>query len=83
MDALHKQHLATVPTVLAVIAFNIIMLALVDIPLLSYAIRPESTDAAVQRFNGWLTRHGAQVALIAGAALGIFLIARGTTRLLS
>jgi Sap, sulfolipid-1-addressing protein len=83
MDALHKQHLATVPTVLAVIAFNIIMLALVEIPLLSYAIRPESTDAAVQRFNGWLTRRGAQVALIAGAAIGIFLIARGTTRLLS
>jgi Sap, sulfolipid-1-addressing protein len=82
MDALHKAHLATVPTVLAVLAFNVIMLALVEIPLLSYTIRPESTDAAVERFNSWLSRRGADTALIAGAAIGIFLITRGTIKLL-
>jgi len=83
MDELHKQHLATAATVLAVLAFNMIMLLLLELPLLAYAIRPESTEAGVQRFSSWLSRRGARVALIGGAVIGILLVARGTIRLLS
>jgi hypothetical protein len=83
MDALHKQHVGTVATVLVVLAFNVIMLLLVELPLLAYAIRPGSTDAAVQHFHSWLTRRCGRVALIAGAVIGIFLVTRGTIRLLS
>ncbi len=86
MDAPHKQHIGTFATVLVVLAFNLIMLSPVELPLLAYAIRPGSTDAAVQRFHSWLTRRGGRVALIAGAGIGIFLITlitRGTIRLLS
>jgi hypothetical protein len=81
MDALHKQHIGTVATVLAVLAFNVIMLLLLEIPLLAYAIWPESTEASVQRFRGWLSRRGAEVALIVGTAIGIFLVVRGIIRL--
>lgn len=77
MDLLHKQQLTTSVTVLAVLAFNVIMLALLEIPLLGYTFRPEATEAAVARFSSWLTRRGGQVALIAGAALGLALIVRG------
>jgi hypothetical protein len=83
MDELHKQHLATAATVLAVLAFNMIMLLLLELPLLAYAIRPESTEAGVQRFSSWLSRRGARVALIGGAVIGILLVALGTIRLLS
>jgi len=83
MDALHKQNIGTVATVLAVLAFNVIMLLLLELPLLAYAIWPESTNAAVQRFSDWLTRRGGRVALIGASAIGIFLVARGTIRLLS
>jgi hypothetical protein len=83
MDALHKQHIGTFATVLAVLAFNLIMLLMLELPLLAFAIRPESTEAAVQRFSNWLGRHGGRVALIAGAAISIFLVARGTIRPLS
>jgi len=83
MDALHKQSIGTVATVLTVLAFNVIMLLLLELPLLAYAIRPESTNAAVQRFSDWLTRRGGRVALIGATAIGIFLVARGTIRLLS
>lgn len=51
MDALHKQHIGTIATVLAVLAFNMIMLALLELPFLAYAIRPESTAAGVERFK--------------------------------
>ena len=77
MDLLHKQHLGTAVTVLVVVAFNLVMLVLLELPLLGYATRPEWTAGAVQRFSEWLTRRGGRVALIGGAVAGVLLIARG------
>ena len=83
MDALHKQRIGTVATVLTVLASNMIMLALLELPLLAYAIRPDSTAAGVERFKSWLSRSGGRVALTGGSAIGVFLVARGTIRLLN
>jgi hypothetical protein len=77
MDLLHKQHLSTAVTVLVVLAFNLIMLALLELPLLGYATKPEWTAATVDRFSIWLTRRGGRVGLVVGAGLGVILIARG------
>jgi hypothetical protein len=83
MDELNKQNIGTAATVLAVIAFNAICLILLELPLIGYATRPEWTSAAVTRFSAWLTRSGGRVAVFAGAAMAIILIARGTISLLS
>jgi hypothetical protein len=77
MDLLHKQHIGTAVTVLAVLGFNVVMLMLLELPLLGYATRPEWTAGAVKRFSDGLTRHGGRVALIAGAVVGVLLIGRG------
>jgi hypothetical protein len=77
MDLLHKQHLTTSLTVLAVLAFNVIMLALLEIPLLGYMIKPEATEAAVAGVSGWLARSGGRVLLIVGAGFAVILIVRG------
>lgn len=77
MTLLNKQNSGTTITVVVVLAFNAIMLLLLEVPLLGYTIRPEQTAAAVERFSGWLTRRGARVGLIAGASFGVLLIARG------
>ena len=77
MDLVHKQHLGTAVTVLVVVAFNVVMLMLLELPLLGYATRPEWTAGAVRRFSEWLTRRGGRVALIGGAVVGVLLIARG------
>ena len=77
MTLLHRQQLATSLTVLAVLGFNVVMLTILELPLLGYTIRPQATEAAVARFSSWLTRRGGRVALIAGGALAIALIARG------
>jgi hypothetical protein len=77
MTQLSKQHVSTVETVIAVLAFNVIMLALLELPLLGYATRPRETAAAVQRFSSWLSRRGGRVALIGAAILGVILIGRG------
>ena len=83
MDELSKQHISTVATVLCVIAFNAIMLALLEIPLLGYAFSPQKTDAAVHRFSAWLSRDGARIALVLAVLVGIALLARGVIGLLS
>jgi Sap, sulfolipid-1-addressing protein len=81
MNALHKQHLGTPATVLVVIAFNLIMLILLEVPLLGYAIRPQATAVAVERFSQWLTRRGGRVALIGAGVVGAALILRGLLNL--
>jgi Sap, sulfolipid-1-addressing protein len=83
MDQLSKQNIGTAATVLAVLAFNAISLVLLELPLIGYATRPEWTSATITRFSAWLTRSGGRVALFAGAAIAIILIARGTISLIS
>jgi hypothetical protein len=77
MDLLSKQKISTAETVIAVLAFNVIMLLLLELPLLGYATRPEWTEATVQRFSEWLGRSGGRVALIGAAVIGVLLIGRG------
>jgi hypothetical protein len=77
MDLLSKQNTSTAVTVLIVLAFNVIMLVLLELPLLGYATRPEWTSAAVKRFSNLLTRRGGRAALSAGGIAGVLLIARG------
>jgi len=83
MDALSKQHISTFATVIAVLMFNLIMFLLLEIPLIAYAIKPQSTEAAVQRFSNMLTRNGGRIALIGASAIVVFLLVRGTITLLS
>jgi Sap, sulfolipid-1-addressing protein len=83
MDLLSKQHISTVLTVLAVLAFNAIMLVPLELPLIGYATRPEWTAATVRRFSAWLSRRGGRALLFIAGAMGIILILRGTISLLT
>ena len=83
LDLLAKQNLSTTGTVLTVIAFNLVMLVLLELPLLGYAIRPEATARTVERFSAWLSRDGGRIALIGAVVVGVALMARGTAGLLS
>jgi hypothetical protein len=77
MGLLSKQNTGTVVTVLVVIGFNVVMLILLELPLIGYATKPVQTAAAVARLNGFLTREGGRIAVIAAFGLGILLVARG------
>jgi hypothetical protein len=77
------QDLSTVPTVLAVLAFNVIMLALLEIPTLGYLLAPEKTPAAVDRLKAAISSHGRQWAMWGAAVIGSLLLLRGVIELLS
>jgi hypothetical protein len=81
MDQLSKQKIGTTATVLAVIAFGLIELLILEVPLVGYTVRPEWTEAAVKRFSDWLSRRGGRVALIGAFVVGALLIIRGLANL--
>jgi Sap, sulfolipid-1-addressing protein len=73
MDLLARQHASTLGAVLVVLAWNVIMLLLLEVPIVAYAFAPTGTATAVTGFKNWLTRDESRIAywcaLIAGAAL--------------
>jgi hypothetical protein len=60
-----------------IVAFNLIMFAFAEIPLLGLWLRPERTHDLVHRGNRWLSAHSRDLATGLSAALGVYLIARG------
>jgi hypothetical protein len=81
MDILSKQGVAIGVTVLVVVAFNAVQLLILEIPLLGYMVKPQSTEAAVERFTDWIRRHGHRLAVIVAVAIGVALILLGSFNL--
>jgi hypothetical protein len=82
LNGINDQNLSTISTVLCIIAFNLIMLALLEIPLIGYTVAPEWTPRAVGRFRDALDRHGGRILYIGAAVMGLALVARGLIELL-
>lgn len=68
---------STAATVVLIVAFNLIMFLLAEIPLVGLIRAPERTEALVARMNDWLSANGRRMATLMCALLGAFLIARG------
>lgn len=77
------ENLADPLTVLVVLAFNVIMLMLLEIPLLAYTFAPDWTPKAIERFKAKLSERGRIWGIRIAAALGILMIARGVLALLA
>ena len=76
------EELADPATVAVVLAFNAIMLMLLEIPLLAYTFAPEWTPRAIERFKVKLRERGRIWGVRVAAALGLLMIARGLIALL-
>jgi hypothetical protein len=60
-----------------IVAFNLIMFAVAEVPLVTYTLRPERTREVVNSINAWLGYHARQVAMALCLGVGIFLLTRG------
>ena len=67
----------TTVTVLLVVLTNVIMLALIEVPLIGYALRPDATPQAVERAKAWVGRHARKAAVIGATTIGVLLVIRG------
>ncbi len=63
-----------------VVAFNLVMFALAEIPLAGLVVVPERTVTVVEQMNGWASANSRRIAVVLCVVLGVFLIARGVAK---
>jgi hypothetical protein len=63
--------------ILWIVLYNLIMFALVEIPILGYVFAPDRTRERVEAFNEWLGGHSRQIAAGLCGMAGVVLFARG------
>jgi hypothetical protein len=61
----------------AALAYVVIMLALIEIPLISYLFKPASTQAAMVRLCNWVTLHRRRIIATILAVAGVVLLVTG------
>jgi len=77
LDEIHKLNYSTTATVLLIVGFNVVMLWLLEVPLVSFAIAPDWTPHAIDRAKAWVSRHARLFAVRGFAAVGALLIIKG------
>lgn len=83
MDRIAGLELPTVPTALIVVAFCMVQLTFLEVPLLGYAFAPERTREAVEGFRAWLSSHGRQAGVRVATVVGVLLVLRGAIELVA
>jgi hypothetical protein len=86
LAALHELddlNYGTVPTILVILGFNVMLLLLLEIPLVGFVLAPERTVVEVQNFREWLSRNGLKAGIYVAAGLGLFLVVRGVIEFLT
>jgi hypothetical protein len=82
---LHKiadQDPSTAGAVGMVLLFNVIMLALLELPLIGFIFAPEWTPRAVDRFKEWFSQNARRIGFRMALVFGVLLIVRGLIYLL-
>ncbi len=82
LDQIHKLNYGTAATVLLVVAFNVVMLAFLEVPLVSFVLAPDWTPGAIERAKAWIGRRGPELATRGFTVIGVLLIVKGLIGLL-
>jgi hypothetical protein len=82
LDRTAKLDAGTAETVLVVLAVALIQQALLEVPLIGYAVAPERTQDGVNRFRAWIARNGRHAAAMVALVIGGLLVLRGVVTLL-
>jgi hypothetical protein len=72
---------ALVPSLVIIVVFNLIKFALIEVPIVSYALDPSGTAARVDRFATWMKANQIRVIALVIGVIGLLLIGRGIARL--
>ena len=77
LDRIHKLGYSSAATVLAVIGFNLVMMWMLLVPMISFVVAPDATPLAIDRARAWVGRHAHTFAVRGFSAVGILLIIKG------
>jgi hypothetical protein len=70
-----------VEEVLLVLVFNVIMFALIEVPLIAYLVAPESAAGIVARFNAWIHANGRRIMEGVAVVFGTYVLVKGIVAL--
>jgi hypothetical protein len=76
-------HYATSVDVFLVVAFNLIMFTLVEVPLIWYVVSPDGAKRRVAGLDRWIHGHSSQLAMGIAGVVGAYLFAKGLDGALS
>lgn len=68
---------STVSALVQLLVFNVIMFALVEIPIVAYVVNPQGAAGLVERASKWGHEHSREVAIAVATIVGVWLIAKG------
>jgi hypothetical protein len=83
LTGLAKLHYSTWVTVVIVILINVIMLALLELPLICFAVAPDWTPGAIDRVKGFFRAHGRRYLIWGLMAMGALLLLRAVIEVLA
>ena len=78
---LAKLNASPAANVGAILGFNVVMFALIELPLLGLALLPDRTQALTEKLNTWMTSHRRTLIVIVAGAGGAYLLLSGLTDL--
>lgn len=82
LDRIARLDVAAAEAALLVIAFCLIQMMLLELPLIGYVLAPQWTEGAVTRFREWIASNGVRVAGNLATVIGVVLLLRGALELL-
>ncbi|MBV8218761.1 MAG: GAP family protein [Solirubrobacterales bacterium] len=74
---LARLNAAVSTNVLAILAFNVIQFALIEIPLLALLMAPDRARPLTEKLNRWMTAHRRILIVIIAGAVGAYLLISG------
>jgi Sap, sulfolipid-1-addressing protein len=72
-----KLDASTTTDVLAIVGFNVIMFAFIELPLLGFLIAPARTRSLTEKLNDWMTAHRRTLIVVVAVAGGAYLLTSG------
>ncbi len=76
-----KADASTVSALLQLLLFNVIMFALVELPIVAYIVEPQGAADLVTRASDWGHAHSRKIAIAVATAVGVWLIVKGVINL--
>jgi hypothetical protein len=76
-----KADPSTISALLQLLVFNVIMFALVELPIVAYIVNPAGAADLVERASAWGHDHSREVAIALAVIVGVWLIVKGIVEL--
>jgi hypothetical protein len=67
--------------VVAIVGFNLVMFAFIELPLLGFLVAPDRARAATKKLNDWMKRHKRTLIVTVAGIAGVYLVASGLSDL--